>query len=277
MPRHGVKLRWENRRVHTAATVIGEAVYQPGGLCGPRIQRDFQLVLLYSGECRATVNNSPLPLKRATAYLFTPGGREFFEFAPDTDSHHSWCSVRPTALPAGLRKALRQSQLSVPASERFRALIEIGLKFDPVPGSASSAFIDHLGICLFAEFLHASSMENQRTAGDPVVRVFLEHVRKHYGDETCLEAARRAAGVSRNTLIYKVQQAIRTTPARFLWNIRIERAVAMLGETGHTIAEIAYQCGFKNPFHFSRMIKQRLGDSPTHIRRNAWAADTHHP
>jgi transcriptional regulator GlxA family with amidase domain len=62
-----------------------------------------------------------------------------------------------------------------------------------------------------------------------------------------------------------------TTPARYLWQFRIERGAAMLGETGHTVAEIAYRCGFQNPFHFSRLVKQHFGQSPKEIRRHAWS------
>ncbi len=62
------------------------------------------------------------------------------------------------------------------------------------------------------------------------------------------------------------------TPARHLWKFRLERGVAMLEETGHTVAEIAYRCGFKNPFHFSRLIKQQAGRPPREIRRRAWSA-----
>jgi AraC family L-rhamnose operon regulatory protein RhaS len=44
----------------------------------------------------------------------------------------------------------------------------------------------------------------------------------------------------------------------------------MLHETGHSIAEIAYQCGFKTPFHFSRLIKIHFGVSPKTLRQQGW-------
>ena len=42
---------------------------------------------------------------------------------------------------------------------------------------------------------------------------------------------------------------------------------------GNTAAEIAYCCGFKNPFHFSRLLKKRTGRSPRDIRRQASQRD----
>jgi len=71
-------------------------------------------------------------------------------------------------------------------------------------------------------------------------------------------------------MIYKFREALNMTPARYLWKLRGEQGVAMLAETGLSIAEIAYRCGFKNPYHFSRMVKTLQGTSPRTVRRKAW-------
>lgn len=47
----------------------------------------------------------------------------------------------------------------------------------------------------------------------------------------------------------------------------------MLTETGHTVGEIAYACGFRDPFHFSRLVKGLQGVSPQNLRRQIWATD----
>jgi transcriptional regulator GlxA family with amidase domain len=74
-------------------------------------------------------------------------------------------------------------------------------------------------------------------------------------------------------MIGKFRAKMGTTPARYLWRFRTERGAAMLGETGLTIAEIADRCGFKSPFHFSRIIKQHFGQSPKSLRRQAWTPE----
>jgi transcriptional regulator GlxA family with amidase domain len=56
------------------------------------------------------------------------------------------------------------------------------------------------------------------------------------------------------------------TPAGYLWKVRANRGHQMLLRTGLTIAEITFQCGYKNPFHFSRQIRQQFGMSPTEVR-----------
>lgn len=128
-----------------------------------------------------------------------------------------------------------------------------------------------MGLCLFAEYLSAWRRLDSEPGWDPAVGAFLHYVEDHFGEESCLQAAQEAAGISRNAVIYKFRQELHATPARYLWRLRTERGAAMLCETGHTAAEIAYRCGFSNAFHFSRLIKQRFGRSPRDLRREAWA------
>lgn len=76
--------------------------------------------------------------------------------------------------------------------------------------------------------------------------------------------------ISGNTLISQFQKRHHASPSRFLWKLRTERGIAMLRETGLSVAEIAYQCGFQNPFHFSRLVKQLQGIPPRDVRKQAW-------
>ena len=270
----GTKFRWVNRRVHTTNVVFGEVFYEPGGSCGPRMQRDFELIILHSGYGQVTLNNrSVRPLKAGTISLFTPGSRDFFDYAKDTETHHSWCTIRPGFMPKNLRNNLHQPIISVPSSRLLRSLFDEALKLKPLPDNPLAPLIENLAFCCFAEFLHISSKKNRELIGDPAVNAFLRHVGEHFADEDCLQAARLAAGVSRNTLLNKFHNTLQTTPAHYLWKVRIERGISMLAETGQTIAEIAYHCGFKNPFHFSRLLKQQTGRSPKEIRFHAWASE----
>jgi AraC-like DNA-binding protein len=237
------------------------------------VQRDFELVVLHSGECQVTVNGSVRELKLGQAYLFLPGGREHFQFSADKESHHFWCAVRPRFMPASLRKCLRSTPSCAPCSDLFHSIQTSAFKLRALKSAPARLLIDQLGVCLFAEFLESCRRVGSE-GGDVVVQNFLHYVEDHLGDESCLQEARKAAGVSRNTLINKLRAALGTTPGAYLWKLRVERGAAMLAETGHTAAEIAYGCGFKNPFHFSRLLKKHVGQSPRELRRRAWTPES---
>jgi AraC-like DNA-binding protein len=210
-------------------------------------------------------------LKAGLVYLFLPGGHEHFRFSSDKETHHSYCSIRPGFMPRDFQQRLRHVPFSAPCSEVFRLLLAAVFKLRTPRHRAASRLVEQLGLCLFAEYLNACRQVDSEAAGDPAVCAFLHHVEDHFGEENCLQAAHEAAGISRNAIIYKFRKEMRTTPARYLWRFRTERGAAMLFETGHTTAEIAYSCGFNNPFHFSRLIKQHFGRSPKDLRRQAWS------
>ncbi len=268
----GHRLRWANRRMHTPNAVCGEVLYEPSGVCGPRVQQDFELVLLHSGECEVSVDKAVHTLTVGAVYRFLPGGHEHFRFSPTKETHHSYCSIHSDFMPRRFQQALRGAPFSVPCSQVFHSILTAVFKLRTPRHNATSTLIDQLSLSLFAEFLNASLPLDGEAGRDPAVRAFLHHIEDHFGDGNCLHEAHKAAGISRNALIYKFRNELHTTPARHLWRVRAERGAAMLGETGHTTAEIAYRCGFTNPFHFSRLVKHHFGQSPKDLRRHAWSA-----
>ncbi len=57
-----------------------------------------------------------------------------------------------------------------------------------------------------------------------------------------------------------------TTPGKWLIGRRLECAAQMLRSTNMSMTEIALECGFEEPAHFSRTFKTKFGRSPTDYR-----------
>lgn len=268
----GLHLVWANRRMHTRNVVFGEVMYEPGGMCGPRVQRDYELVIVHSGQCRVTVDETHRELQVDRVYLFLPGHREHFQFSSERQTHHSYCSVRPGFMPRGMCQRLRRGPEFIACSKVFRHLLAAAFELRIPQDSASSLLLDHLGLCAFSEFLSSARQADTNTSQDPALAAFLRYVEDNFGKQECLQEAHRAARISRNALIVKFRTRFNSTPGRYLWRFRAERGAAMLRETGHTAAEISYVCGFKNPFHFCRVIKQYFGLCPKSLRQQAWSS-----
>jgi len=58
-----------------------------------------------------------------------------------------------------------------------------------------------------------------------------------------------------------------TTPGKWLTNRRLKRAKAFLETTEKTISEVAFECGFKNTSHFSRVFKKKFNTSPSALQK----------
>ncbi len=267
----GANIEWEQRSVRSQRVTLGQVRYQPGGYCGPRLQRDYELVMLYSGSCELAVDDVRRSLAVGEVYLLMPNHREHFLFDRTTQTHHFWCSADPACLPPDLRMKLAAADVFVHRpSECFVRLVSSAFLLRTAPSSAAQRVVDALASALFAEFLNMADRNVGTARNDVCVTRALRHMEDHLAETDCLAGAQRAAGCSVNALIYKFRAGLGTTPAKYLWRLRTEKGISLLADTGLSVAEIADQCGFKNPFHFSRCVHRLQNASPRDIRRCAW-------
>jgi AraC-like DNA-binding protein len=267
---NGTRFSWVNRRIRSDETVIGQVVYQPGGFCGTRIQKDYELVIIHAGECQLNLDGKKHVLSANHVCLLFPGHKENYTFSTVCDTHHSWCTIASHAIPTYLEKQLKDLPFSVPCSETFNRLLSSAFHLEGMQTETRDKLINSIGETLFVAFVHIASQLSEHNLIDTCVSKAVSYMEEHFSEADCLKQARVHARVSKNTLITKFKVFLGTTPDRYLWQLRAEHGIAMLTETGLTAAEIAFQCGFKNQFHFSRKVTDFQGISPREFRRRAW-------
>ena len=257
------------RRRRTDTTVFGDFVYDPGGTLGPRTQRDFQLVFLFSGSVEVRVEETAFTLGPGEVGLLQPGKQEQFTFDPASPTHHGWCAVSP-----GARAALPEARLLVaaarfataPISERAIRLLELAFS---IPEESSPGLLDSLACAMFEEFLLAVDGQDVRASPPPLpeaVRRARAFVDTRYPEPLDLARLGRAAGVAPKHLGKLFQRHLGTTPLRYLWRVRTTQGAGLSAETGLSAGEIAERVGFQNAFHFSRLVRQAFGVPPRQLR-----------
>ena len=75
-----------------------------------------------------------------------------------------------------------------------------------------------------------------------------------------------ATATSKSGLNRKMKSLVGLTPADFLREARIKHACQLLQETGQSISDIAYACGFTDPKYFGKCFRNTLGCSPSEYR-----------
>jgi AraC-like DNA-binding protein len=265
----------ENLKLKRGAIEIGEILYGPGGTCGPRIQHDYQLVVIHEGSLDLLLDGRVIHVDPNHGILLSPGHREHFLFSASTETRHSWCAVERRAVPPQLRSALKGHLGPIPFGGRMLRLLEMGRK-EPPSGYPDAPLYEgfYLGIALalLCDFAIAARSGISNRVSDSVLAKMTEFISRNYAEHLSLHDIARATGVSRQHLLKLCRCQGRPTPIAQLYSARIEAAADLLQQSGLSIETIAGRCGFVSAFHFSRRFRQASGLSPGRWRKECWQA-----
>ena len=142
-------------------------------------------------------------------------------------------------------------------------------------GGATDFFLSLALPWLFAAAYHGDTAPGPavRTANALRWQQALEYLEQHAYDADDLSAAAcaQAMGVSERYL-HRLFAERGLRFSRTVLGKRLAAAQAMLQSAAYrekAIASIAYECGFKDPAHFSRLFKARYGMSPSRCRASS--------
>ena len=94
------------------------------------------------------------------------------------------------------------------------------------------------------------------------------HLRDHYHREITLEEVARVADMTEVSFSRFIKKRTGKTFVESLNEIRLGHTSRLLIDTTHSIAEVAYKCGFNNLSYFNRIFKSKNGCTPKEFRDN---------
>lgn len=102
---------------------------------------------------------------------------------------------------------------------------------------------------------------------DPHVHLALTLLHDQMAFPWTLDTLASQVGISRTGLAERFRGALGDTPLRYLRTIRMQHAMRLLGETAHSLEQIAQAVGYSDAFSFSKVFKRVVGQSPRDFRR----------
>lgn len=116
---------------------------------------------------------------------------------------------------------------------------------------------------LLSCLVRTSQRQNQERSGAlDCAQLAAEYIINHYEEPITVEGLAAYASVSHSSLYRRFIKRFQISPKRFLLEYRIQRACALLVESGCSIQEVSNSVGFEDPFYFSRAFKEVKGVSP---------------
>lgn len=111
--------------------------------------------------------------------------------------------------------------------------------------------------------------ERHQDVNNDQIRQAMRYVERHYKDSTMqVEDIARAVSLSSNYLSNLFSEVMSQSLTRYINEVRIEKAKALLKTTNLKVYEIGREVGFQNPSYFSTIFKKITGQSISEYKRN---------
>lgn len=253
---------------------VGDVVYPPGGVLGPRLQYSIELVMVHTGSMTVWVDGQRRYAPAGSVAILFPDHEERFAFATKTETHHSFTHIWLPNLSDATQQRLAVLPWPLPLSATMNDLIRSALSLRNSPLSTAELLLKTLGLHMLLRYLgEGERLLAGQTATHPAVEHARQFIQSHLNEPLGVADMAQAAAVSPSHLIRLFKAELGCTPAAYLWEERVRRGIELLENTGLPVGLIAEQCGFQTSYHFSRRIRQATTLSPVEVRRRAWGRE----
>ena len=236
-------------------------VARPGFHC-------FGLEFVAAGRGRLVLGSTRHLLQPGTVFLYGPGVPHEIV----TDAHDKMTKYFVDFSGTGARRLLKDTGLTrrrcihtrdpVETRELFDALLRNGRSNSPQAGEICALLLR----ALILQTTEAPVAEKE--ANSPAHERYL-YVRnlidQHAQQVSSLGELAKSANLDPAYLCRLFRRFEGRSPNQALLDLKLRHAAALLREPGAMVKNVARDCGFSDPYHFSRLFKLRHGLAPRHF------------
>ncbi|MFJ6797133.1 helix-turn-helix domain-containing protein [Streptomyces sp. NPDC091268] len=265
--------------------------FQPGGRLGHAGVESRMVLLCRRGSGQVWVNGQRHAM-RAGVLLILPWGRSIRYVAdvpdpfllvgvhliPEHDSEHRVVADVPhdrdhPLAGCGWRRdgsVLPGGSVVVSCAEERPGLVDISLYAVEVfrrgiPGEGLMRALGTLVLHELSESRGAAGPLYGALVPDDLRRV-LQYIDQELHHRLTIGELAGVAGCGVATLTRRFRRHLDTSPMGWVAARRIARAQELLRTTGFTVGQVARRCGVVDPYYFSRLFRQHVGQSPREWR-----------
>jgi AraC family transcriptional regulator len=251
----------------------GVAVYPPGATFGPRRLLDFEFVWLLQGSAEWRYDQGSISLGPNTLLLGRPGIRDAFLWDRQRPTRHAYLHFALEGeLPELPDPALWPLVRTLPDDDPLRPLLRYLQGIGEDRSGRHRQTVQQVLRLLLTLFVAGPLPDRDRQPSPPQLEALLEFVRRAWSppaptrrlslDELAAEAYISTGYLSR---LFRRHYGIGPVAAFEL--LRLARAATLLVRSNLSVAAVAGDCGFANPYHFSRRFHRVYGQPPGRYRR----------
>src|SRR5947208_16340968 len=132
---------------------VGEVIYPPGGIFGPRLQRNLQLIMLHTGQMTVWIDDVPRTVPADTVCVLFPGHKERFAFAEECETWHSWLHIFLPQLSEAFVARMARLPWPLPLSSAMADLTREALALKHSPLSTVAVLLKALAVQMIWRYI----------------------------------------------------------------------------------------------------------------------------
>lgn len=240
-----------------------------GHCCGRRVNTDYSVTFVISGKGTYTVRNKTYEITRGQGFMITPDVPHSYT----ADTKEPWRYIYASFNGVDAKTIIESAGLSdeelifsFPTDDGMMSI----LKAMHESGRTYKAKgYDILGYFLLAmsRLIAAENERKQNFSADHYVKLAQAFIEDHFSYNISVEDVADYVGIDRTHLYRLFIKNTGVSPSKFLTDIRLKKAVALMEYDNLSINEIAVSAGFYDLSHFSRIFHNIFGMSPGAYRK----------
>jgi AraC family transcriptional regulator len=253
----------------------GVAVYPPGATFGPRRLPDFEFVWLLQGTARWRYDQGSIDLRPGSLLLGRPGTVDSFVWDRTVPTRHAYLHFRlDEPLPDLPDPALWPLVRRLPGDDPLRPLLRYLLDLGEGRTRDQERTVREVLRLLLLLFVAGPLPDRAGRPLPPHLDALLGFVRRAWAPPAptrrlTLQELAAGACVSSGYLSRVFRHHYGVGPVAAFELLRLGRAATLLVRSNLAVAAVARDCGFANPYHFSRRFHRVYGQPPGRYRRAA--------
>jgi AraC family transcriptional regulator len=251
----------------------GVAVYPPGATFGPRRLEDFEFVWLLQGTAEWRYDQGSIALGPNSLLLGRPGFQDSFIWDRTRSTRHAYLHFRLVGRLVWLPDPARWPLVrTLPDDDPLRPLLRYLLNLGEDRSGDHRWTIQEVLRLLLTLFVQGPLPDR---TGEPVpaqLHALLDFVRAAWSPAAptrplSLQDLADGACISTGYLSRVFRHHYGIGPVAAFELLRLARAATLLARSNLSVAAVAHDCGFANPYHFSRRFHRIYGQPPGRYRR----------
>ena len=254
---------------HVRGFSFGGMTYSRGGLFGPILRPYLSVLMVKTGVCTLMADGHIVEISEGQTGMAAAESKFEFDYKAGVETSAVWCEG---FLPEGVFSNLTTNEwqpFPIATSDHMRKLCKIGVDIGYASNPELNTLRDVIGQAVCKTYLYESRLDSKDRRIPAHVLKTRRFIEEHLSNEAVdLDAMAAVASVTPQHLIASFKKHTGTTPSRYLWRMRANRARQLLIQTDYSQSEIAFRCGYSSLPHYARSIKKLFGMTPGQLRKD---------